>query len=103
MPELDIGQFAAQPMTPDADISALPEVVNAQLPGVPNQPADPTQIDNNGSDGWGLDLSAPGHAAALAKALRGTALASRKPMPQSIHPGMPQRRGDDEELSPFGY
>lgn len=32
-----------------------------------NQPADPTQIVDNGSDGWGLDLSDPKHVAAMAK------------------------------------
>lgn len=36
-----------------------------------NQPSDPTEIVNDGSSGWGLDLSAPGHAEALAASLRG--------------------------------
>lgn len=60
-----------------------------------NQPDDPTQIVDNGSDGWGLDLSDPKHVAALTKSLRGSKapvkLAQRAP------------RLDDQEFSPFGY
>lgn len=97
----------------------------AQLPAIPDEPgvtrfptvqkpippaSAQTEIVDDGSDGWGLDLSHPGQVEAMAKALRGTPsspmLASRKPA-QSIHPGMPQRRNarllEDEELSPFGY
>lgn len=89
--------------------SGDPSVTSFPTPTQPTpipSPANQTEIVENGSDGWGLDLSHPGQAEAIAKALRGPAqLASRKPVPQSIHPGMPQRRPrlDDEELSPFGY
>lgn len=69
----------------------------------PNQPADPTQVVDNGSEGWGLDLSDPAHVSAMIRGL--------KKQPEmlaaatSIHPNMPTRgpRLDDSESSPFGY
>lgn len=85
------------------------DVPTSALP--PNQPADPTQIVDDGSDGWGLDLSDPKHLAAIlrnAQPATPTQVAARAPVPQSIHPGMPGRRGprlldDSEQFSPFGY
>lgn len=71
-----------------------------------NQPADPTQIVDDGSDGWGLDLSAPGHAEALAAALRGKEAPAKVAAASSIHPGLRARRApglDDEQFSPFSY
>lgn len=44
---------AADGMMPELDLSAR------------NQPEDPTQIVDDGSDGWGLDMSHPGYVAAM--------------------------------------
>lgn len=70
MPELDIGAFAA-PMG--------------------NQPADPTAIVDDGSAGWGLDLSDPRHVSALISAEQPSlADASQQTVPDMM--SLPPRR-----------
>ncbi len=58
-PELDL--TAAAPSDPMRG-GVFPEM---DLTAKPNQPADPTAIVDDGSDGWGLDLSDPKHLAAI--------------------------------------
>lgn len=107
-PQQAAGPMQGTEVTPQWGMDLSQPSVPTSAQGPTNQPADPTQIVDDGSDGWGLDLSAPGHAEALAAALRGPQLASRAPVPKSIHAGMPGRRGarlldDSEQFSPFGY
>ena len=70
-----------------------------------NQPQDPSAIVNDGSDGWGLDLSDPKQLAAITKSLRGKPDEPVK-VAQSIHPSMRSRRNssiEQDQFSPFGF